>query len=431
MSVMSRAGSTTAPLLPAQLAEVIRPLLAELAAAPAGEFGEPPADRAGEVGDSCLATVRTGVWQAIGYLIERLADPAICQEEVEECFRRIGRGEAFAGGSLDALRSAYQTAVRLAWQSLHGLALARGLSASSLGELGGELFDLMDELTEQSVLGFQEAQNQLSDAAYQWRERLLDLILNSATSTPREISQLAATGNWAVPSELVMIAVERSAGRQLPAPRLLHPRTLANLRGSVPMVLHPAPCDAEARAELAAIFAGHTISIGCPVPLADAASSLRWARRALELVSTGVLERRPVLDCAEHVATLWLHAEPLLRQRLSRSVLAPLFGQPPNSRRIIAETMLAWLETRGSAPALAAHLGKHAQTIRYRLKRMHEIFGDDLRDDQRCFEMYLALRASMPLWKSGHFFDDLDDPAGLSPAGRASRLRAARWAGPN
>jgi hypothetical protein len=70
--------------------------------------------------------------------------------------------------------------------------------------------------------------------------------------------------------------------------------------------------------------------------------------------------------------------------------------------------MLAWLETRGSAPALAANLGKHAQTIRYRLKRMHEIFGDVLEDDQRCFEMYLALRASMPLWRSGHGLDGLD-----------------------
>ncbi|MEO9237968.1 MAG: helix-turn-helix domain-containing protein [Jatrophihabitantaceae bacterium] len=71
--------------------------------------------------------------------------------------------------------------------------------------------------------------------------------------------------------------------------------------------------------------------------------------------------------------------------------------------------MLAWLETRGSAPALAAYLGKHAQTIRYRLKRMHEIFGESLDDDQKCFEMYLALRASMPLWKAGQAFETPDE----------------------
>ena len=114
----------------------------------------------------------------------------------------------------------------------------------------------------------------------------------------------------------------------------------------------------------------------------------------------------PVLDCAEHRALLWLHAEPLLRQQLGHSVLAPLLRQAPHTRRILAETMLAWLETRGSAPALAARLGKHAQTVRYRLRRLHEIFGADLEDAERCFEIYLVLRASMPLW-SGETGDDL------------------------
>ncbi|MDQ2838915.1 MAG: helix-turn-helix domain-containing protein [Actinomycetota bacterium] len=414
-------GARDAPLVPVELADVMRPLLAELTTQIAGEISRQIAEYAREPDESYLETTRSGVWQAITYFVDRIADPAVSREEVDECFRRIGRGEAFAGRSLDALRSAYQIGARIAWKSLHALALDQGLPLSTLGELGDGLFDFMNELTEQSVVGFQEAQNQLSDAAYQWRERLLELILNAATSTPREINQLAATGNWTVPRELVMIVVERSVELALPPPRRLHPRTLANLRGPVPMVLHPVPCDAEARAELATIFAGHSISIGCPVPLADAVASLRWARRGMELMHNGVLPRQPMLDCSEHIATLWLHSEPLLRQRLSQSALAPLFRQAPNSRRIIAETMLAWLETRGSAPALAAHLGKHAQTIRYRLKRMHEIFGDDLDDDQRCFEMYLALRASMPLWKSGYFTDDLDEFGG-----RGRRVRPPR-----
>jgi hypothetical protein len=395
--------------VPEELADVMRPLLDQLTSQIAGEIGDQISEYGREPDEMFAEITRSGVSQAITYFVDHIADPRVSREEVDEYFRRIGRGEAFAGRSLDALRSAYQIAARIAWKSLHALALEHGLPSSILGELGDAMFDLMNQLSEQSVIGFQEAQTQLSDAAYQWRERLLELILNSAISTPRDIAQLASTGNWAVPREVVMIAIERAPEAPMPPPRRLHPRTLAHLRGTVPMVLHPVPCDAEARAELSGLFAGHVISIGCPVPLADAASSLRWARRGLELLSTGVIERQPMIDCSEHIATLWLHSEPLLRQRLTRSVLAPLFRQAPNSRRIIAETMLAWLETRGSAPALAAHLGKHAQTIRYRLKRMHEIFGADLDDDQRCFEMYLALRASMPLWQSGYFTDDLNE----------------------
>jgi DNA-binding PucR family transcriptional regulator len=133
-----------------------------------------------------------------------------------------------------------------------------------------------------------------------------------------------------------------------------------------------------------------------------------------------------VLDCVEHRAALWLHAEPLLRHQLSTTVLAPLLRQAPHTRRILAETMLAWLETRGSAPALAARLGKHAQTVRYRLRRLHEIFGDDLQDDERCFEIYLVLRTSMPLWQHGQ----PEEVVGPAPAtGRRDRPPAAGQVG--
>jgi DNA-binding PucR family transcriptional regulator len=79
--------------------------------------------------------------------------------------------------------------------------------------------------------------------------------------------------------------------------------------------------------------------------------------------------------------------------------------------------MLAWLETRGSAPALAARLGKHAQTVRYRLRRLHEIFGDDLNDAERCFEIYLVLRTSMPLWQAG----EAEELGSLPATGRRAR----------
>lgn len=402
------------------LATRMRDKLAELTERIAVDIGRHITEYAAEPHESYLEIAETGVSQAIGYFIDRISDPTASRQHVDETFQRIGRGEAFAGRSLESLRSAYQLASGIAWKSLHELALELQLPSSTLGDLGDALFEFMNSLAEQSVLGFQEAQTQLSDAAYQWRERLLELIL-SPTGSAREINQLAATGNWSVPTQVVMIAITRSSDI-LPPPRRLHPRALANLRGVVPMVLVPAPLEPEARADLATIFAGHTLSIGCPVELADAASSLRWARRGLELIESGVLEPTPILDCAEHMATLWLHAEPLLRQRLSRQVLAPLFTQPPHSRRILAETMLAWLETRGSAPALAAHLGKHAQTVRYRLKRMQELFGDQLSDNDRCFEMYLALRASMPLWRAGELTDDLRP----RPARRTDRPGRAR-----
>jgi hypothetical protein len=36
--------------------------------------------------------------------------------------------------------------------------------------------------------------------------------------------------------------------------------------------------------------------------------------------------------------------------------------------------------------------GRGAQTVRYRLRQIHELFGDQLRDPDRRFELQLALR---------------------------------------
>ncbi|MFL6160653.1 MAG: PucR family transcriptional regulator [Jatrophihabitantaceae bacterium] len=346
------------------------------------------------------------VTQAIDHFVSAMLDPDPPVDGVYDRFRRIGLAQARVGRSLESLRSDYQLATSIAWKNLRSISLELGLPASLVGEQAVAAFEFLDSLSERSVLGYR----QRSEPAGRWRERLLDTILRPDDHPAWLLGQLADAGNWPVPRQVVAVAVQRAPGVPLPAASRLPAAALPDLRRTPVLLLYPAPLAAETRAELAAVFAGHTVAIGCPVGLADAAASLRWARRCLDLVGAGVIDRQPVLDCAEHMAMLWLHAEPSLRQQLSRSVLAPLLRQPPHSRRILAETMLAWLETRASAPVLASRLGKHAQTVRYRLRRLHQIFGSDLDDAQRCFEIYLVLRASMPLWQAGQAIDELERP---------------------
>ena len=44
-------------------------------------------------------------------------------------------------------------------------------------------------------------------------------------------------------------------------------------------------------------------------------------------------------------------------------------------------------------PAIARELHVHAQTVRYRLDQLRELFGDDLEDPDARFELSLAVRA--------------------------------------
>jgi DNA-binding PucR family transcriptional regulator len=50
---------------------------------------------------------------------------------------------------------------------------------------------------------------------------------------------------------------------------------------------------------------------------------------------------------------------------------------------------------------VAHQLHVHPQTVRYRLRQIHELFGDQLRDPERRFELQLALRVRTLVGRRG------------------------------
>jgi DNA-binding PucR family transcriptional regulator len=100
-----------------------------------------------------------------------------------------------------------------------------------------------------------------------------------------------------------------------------------------------------------------------------------------------------VLHCTEHTEALVLLQPEELIDDLALRCLAPLGHCGPTHGRRLAETLLAWLETRGGAPEVAARLGVHPQTVRYRLRQIRELWGDEIDDPDRRFELELVLRA--------------------------------------
>ena len=77
---------------------------------------------------------------------------------------------------------------------------------------------------------------------------------------------------------------------------------------------------------------------------------------------------------------------------LRRRLLAPLDGQTPASRERLQETLLQWLRHRGAQGAIAAELGVHPQTVRYRMARLRDLMGDALDDPEQRFALEMALR---------------------------------------
>jgi len=129
------------------------------------------------------------------------------------------------------------------------------------------------------------------------------------------------------------------------------------------------------------------------VPRAELPEAWSIASAALRAVEAGGIEVDGLLYAEDHLPDLLLFESGALADRLAQRRLAPLDDLTPAGRARMEETALAYVQHGGNAAAMARALHLHPQTIRYRLGRLRELFGDDLADPDARFELELALRS--------------------------------------
>ncbi len=166
--------------------------------------------------------------------------------------------------------------------------------------------------------------------------------------------------------------------------------------GELTCALVPDPAAPGRREQLSQALGEHSAALGPPASLADARRSFVLARDALALVEGGVLPSGRLLAVDEHLVALLLAREPSLTEELARRRLGPLLALGPGPRERLQATLVAWLRAQGSVSAVAAQLGVHPQTVRYRLARLRDLFGSALDDPDARFELELVLRAPGP-----------------------------------
>ncbi|GLY69921.1 PucR family transcriptional regulator [Amycolatopsis taiwanensis] len=321
--------------------------------------------------------------------VDLVEHPQSAGEAAGKTCRALGRVEGHAGRTLDSLHAAFRIGGRVGWRRIARVGRRRGLSTEDVSWLADQLFAFLDELCARSTQGYR--QGAVTDADRDRRRRLLHLVLRRPSVSPFVIDELAATAGWVVPDQCALVALD--GGRYLPRAPALGPDVLADLRGPVPCMLLPGPVTTERIQRLCLPFRGTHLAIGPTVALAEAASSLRWARQALRLVAEGVLPDVPVTVCAEHYSTLWLLADPGLLRQVARRRLAPFARFPVKQRSRLADTLFAWLQAQGNAREAAARLSVHPRTVRYRMRQIETAFGAGLRDPDVRFEIESALRA--------------------------------------
>ncbi|HEX4806796.1 MAG TPA: helix-turn-helix domain-containing protein [Conexibacter sp.] len=311
----------------------------------------------------------------------------------------LGRGEMRAGRGLDVLLAAYRVGARVAWRRFSAAGVRAGLDPATLYLLAESIFAYIDELSAKSAEGYALEQSAAAGELRAQRQRLARLLLRDPPADPLDVAEVARAARWRLPEALAALAFPDADGERI-GPRL-PADALVDTVGELVCALVPDPERADRRAQLQhAVGPRHLAALGPPVAWGDAALSFARARAVLELAAEGAAPGHGLLDAADHTTALLLRSDRRLVQELARTRLAPLVGLTAGSRARLTTTLAVWLAEQGRLQAVAERLHVHPQTVRYRLGRLRELFGDALEDSQRRFELELALRAEGS-WKSG------------------------------
>lgn len=305
-------------------------------------------------------------------------------------FRALGEHEARHGRSLECLHMGVRTATALTWRYLVD---TNPTSEEVLGPLGEAIFAFQEEISTAAAHGHSLVHGARLDALRRRRSRLLEALLNEAGpgEERRSVPALARAARWRMP-EHVAVALLYREGPEETAP-VPAPDVLVDLERTEPCALIPDPEGPGRPRALERSLRGFRVVLGPTVPWPEASESLARARDLARLVREGAIEAAGVVRWDDHLSALLLTRDTALVTAMARSCLAPLAQLRPPQRERMAETLLAWLETGLNANEAAERLCVHPQTVRYRMRRMEELFGPRLRDPHRRFELEVVLRA--------------------------------------
>jgi hypothetical protein len=424
-------------VVPPEAASVLRPALPGLAdemiVAIAREVPDYARAMEGEFGQ----VVRLGVEVALNRFVDLLADSEPDAAERRGTYVDLGRGEFRAGRSLDALLAAYRVGARLAWRRFVDAGVAGGLSPDAIYALGEAIFAYIDELSAESAEGYAEEQTAAAGESERRRRRLVRLLAQDPPAGQEALRTAATTAAWTLPRSGLAALVPATAAddasgeAQLDsiagrlARRLGEGAIGAEAFGAA-IVFVPDPEAPGRRRRLEAAIDDGPAALGPTVEWHDGARSARRAIAAHRLAAAGKLAGGgPPADAAgspraaesagstgskgtdraagstaasrlivadDHLADLLLAADPGAAADLKAARLAPLADLPDGPRARLTETLAAWLDRPGQVQAVAAALGVHPQTVRYRVRQLRELFGERLEDPDERFELALALR---------------------------------------
>ncbi|MFD6663151.1 PucR family transcriptional regulator [Micromonospora chalcea] len=398
MTLEAGTGQRAAHLnLEAGMAETLRERLPMVAERTVSAITAEVPDYSGALTGAMRAKIENAVRIALGTFLQLIEgtqafDPSTPLAPALEAAYALGSGEARSGRSMDALLAAYRVGARVAWREVSTTTVRSGLAAATVAEFAELMFAYIDELSAASVAGHAD---ELASAGRMRRRSMERLTQQLLAGEPEEsLRRSAERADWPPPQTLTVVLLPRRHLRAVLA--LLSPHTLESgedLPGMNPAeelaVLLVPDMHGGRRRQLTRLLHGHRAVLGPARPWHRVAASYQRATRALAL-GLGEPDAGPV-DTERHLATLLLSMDPEALADLRAQALAPLAALPPATAHRLAETLRSWLLHQGRRDEVAADLFVHPQTVRYRMGKLRELFGDRLHDPATVLDLTIAL----------------------------------------
>lgn len=370
------------------LVAALRGELAEVAERAVASIIDEVPSYAGALSGPMGATIRNAVQLALGgflTLATRDGESPPMGPALEGAYQ-LGRGEARSGRTMEALLAAYRIGARVSWRDMSRTAVDEGIDAGQLSRFAELVFAYIDELSAASAAGHTDELESTGRLRQRNLERLARALITGAA--PDAVVSAAERAGWVPPAELIAVLLPESqaahASTLVDADTLQPVEDLPGIPEGRALLLVPSTGSAS-RAALLRSLRSTSAVVGPSVPWLEGARSHQRAARALALDLSGVV------DVDAHLAALVLGADPDTRADLRAQVLAPLADQRPSTAEKLTETLRSWVLNQGRRDAVAAELFVHAQTVRYRVQQLRELYGDRLEDPQFVLEATLAL----------------------------------------
>lgn len=358
------------------------------------------------------ATLRRSVRSNMEFLLDAIADSDATVDTTVPT--RTGRERARQGMPLPEVLGSYRISFAVVWEALVSQASSRdardaddatGATGALLANVG-RIWQLTDRHAVALTEGYREATAQILLTHQQRRSALVEAMLTGEPGPGAAPWEAARLLGFPPNARVVVVAAETRGLAEESLPGI--EATLA-ARGIVSgWRLTPALQlgivaigDAGDETALSILRERAVARVGVSPPytaLSDTPRALHLARVALAgIPADGGVEVS--VFSASPLAAL-VASKPDESRRLAEDVLGPVLALAPEDRSVLLQTLDAYLDHQGSVAEVGTLLHCHPNTVRYRLRRVHQLTGRSLSDPRDLADLTtaaFALRLDPPV----------------------------------